>query len=327
MGRIIEQEPTHLAANGTAGSDNRHPARPGAFLGHHHHRPGDKTMLMPIRKLFATRPARRKDGVARTARPQLESLEDRLVPTVTYHGGAVLPNVEVQALYIGEQWAADPNLSSQASYLDGYLGTIVNSSFMDMLTNAGYGVGRGSASGGQIERVFLPSTSFLQDSTIRTWIQDNINAGVLQQPDANTLYVCFVEPNIAVQTDFGDSNGFTQEEVKGCPSFAGYHTAFAGTNSAGQASDIRYTVITYGGGSTVGGRPNFSVPWLSPIQQDTLVSSHEIAEAATDPDIGYKAVGWHDDANNGEVGDIVLGQTMYVAATPCSGSPTRTTRP
>jgi len=105
-------------------------------------------MLTPIRKLFATRAgrrpqARRTDGVARAARPQLEALEERQVPAVTYHGGALLPHVEAQALYFGDQWAANPTLSSQANYLEGYLGTVVNSSFMDMLSNAGYGVGRG----------------------------------------------------------------------------------------------------------------------------------------------------------------------------------------
>jgi hypothetical protein len=240
--------------------------------------------------------------VARTARPQLEALEDRQVPTVVYNGGAVLQNVEAQALYIGDQWTANPNLSSQVGSLEGYLGTIVNSSFMDMLGNAGYGVGRGSASPGQFLPVALDSTNFLQDDTIRSWIQDNINAGALQQPDANTLYVCFVEPNVAVHTFFGDTNN----------SILGYHGAYAGTNSAGEARDIRYAVITYGGGSTVGGSPNASLPWVSgPIQQDTLVASHEIAEAATDPDINYKTFGWYDPAN-GEVGDIANLQTMYV---------------
>jgi hypothetical protein len=264
-------------------------------------------MLTPIRKLFATRAARRrqarrKDDLPRTARPQLEALEERQVPTVVYNGGAVLQNVEAQALYIGDQWTADPNLSSQVGFLEGYLGTIVNSSFMDMLSNAGYGVGRGSASPGQFLPVSLDSTNFLQDSTIRGWIQDNINSGVLQQPDANTLYVCFVEPNVAVQTGFGDTIN----------SILGYHGAFAGTDSAGQAADIRYAVVTYGGGSTVGGSPNASVPYVAgPIQQDTLVASHEIAEAATDPDINYKTFGWYDPAN-GEVGDIAVGQTMYV---------------
>ena len=37
-------------------------------------------------------------------RPVLECLDDRLVPTVTYHGGALLPHVEVQGMYLGSDW-------------------------------------------------------------------------------------------------------------------------------------------------------------------------------------------------------------------------------
>ena len=36
----------------------------------------------------------------------------------------------------------------------------------------------------------------------------------------------------------------------------------------------------------------------------SLVASHEIAEAATDPNVGYRALGWYDDYKNGEIGDI-----------------------
>src|SRR5437016_5293150 len=36
----------------------------------------------------------------------------------------------------------------------------------------------------------------------------------------------------------------------------------------------------------------------------TSVSSHELAEAATDPNVNYKALGWYDDRNNGEIGDL-----------------------
>jgi hypothetical protein len=131
---------------------------------------------------------------------------------------------------------------------------------------------------------------------------------VLQQPDAKTLYVVFVEPNVAVQTGFGDSTG----------AFLGYHGAYVGTNSAGQPSDIRYSVITYGGGYTGGGSPNASVPFLNPIQQETLVASHEIAETVTDPDVNYKTLGWYDGAN-GEVGDIAVSQTMCVNGNAMQG--------
>src|SRR5437870_903151 len=93
--------------------------------------------LMWSRRTRAGRPA------AGRARPALEPLEDRWVPTVTYHGGPLLPSVEATALFFGSAWSSTPSLSQQAVTLDNYLQYLVNSPYMDMLTNAGYGVGRG----------------------------------------------------------------------------------------------------------------------------------------------------------------------------------------
>jgi len=53
-------------------------------------------MLTLIRKLFATRAARRRQATARprTTTLRVEALEDRQVPTVTFHGGALLDSVK-----------------------------------------------------------------------------------------------------------------------------------------------------------------------------------------------------------------------------------------
>ncbi|HMC11796.1 MAG TPA: fibronectin type III domain-containing protein, partial [Pirellulaceae bacterium] len=42
------------------------------------------------------------------------------------------------------------------------------------------------------------------------------------------------------------------------------------------------------------------------FDQLTSVASHELAEAVTDPDVNYKTLGWFDDANNVEIGDLTL---------------------
>src|SRR5437016_1400634 len=98
-----------------------------------------KRCLHNTRKLFRTSsPAR-----PRTARPALEHLEDRTVPTVTYHGGPLLHSVGVEAVFYGNNWTNNPTLTQQAGTLDAFLKDIVDSPYMDMLQNAGYGVGRG----------------------------------------------------------------------------------------------------------------------------------------------------------------------------------------
>ena len=52
------------------------------------------------------------------------------------------PPVVLQGVYLGTDWAK-PTYAPTVSYLDNYLKYIVQSPYMDMLTQAGYGVGRG----------------------------------------------------------------------------------------------------------------------------------------------------------------------------------------
>jgi hypothetical protein len=254
---------------------------------------------------------RRPSAVARReacrVRPELECLERRDVPTVINHGGALLPHVEAQAMFYGSDWTANPYFG-QAVRLSGFLGNIVNSSYMDMLTKAGYGVGRGTISPGDLYGVTVDKTQPLDDTQIQTALKSEISLGYLQRPDANRLYVVFVEDNVAIQagTEMSTTNIF------------GYHSAFQ-ANFGSVPYDIHYAVIAYPGGSiplstATGNVSNLSHSWLSDFDTMTLTASHELAEAVTDPNIGYKTLGWNDDGllTDGEVGDICNSQTVYL---------------
>ena len=223
--------------------------------------------------------------------PNLECLEDRTVPTVTYHGGALLPHVEVQGLYLGSDWYNNSTYYNQTSQFEAFNRFLPQSSYMDLLTQLGYGVGRGSTSMGTIDVLALNKSYYLTDSTIRGEIQRFINAGYLQSPDANRLYVVYVEPGVAILNDH-DNNSTSIRN------FAGYHAAFPGRTAGGYGADIHYAVIAYAGGY------NAIFPGLSQVGSMTLTASHEIAEAATDPNVNYRALGWYDDYNGGEIGDI-----------------------
>lgn len=251
------------------------------------------SLLSTLSHLFQTKSTKQAKPRA-SIRLELESLEQRWMPTVTNHGGALMQHVEVQGLYIGNQWSQNATLNSQCGYLEGFLGKVVNSTYMDALTNAGYGVGRGSFSGGKISLASLSSGSTLTDGTIRSWLSAYAANGTLQTPDANRLYVCFVEPNVIVK----DASGATSVS-----DFRGYHGAFASSSGL-----IHYAVIAYPHGSV----NNSSVSFLSDIDSITKTASHEIAEAATDPNIGYSTLTWYDDANNGEIGDINNNRVMYI---------------
>ncbi len=227
------------------------------------------------------RPRRQPNGETRRVRPEVEALEDRLVPAVTYHGGAVLPHVEVQAVFYGSTWQHGP-YRGQARRLDGFLNTVVQSSYLDQLTEAGYCVGRGSWSPGRFLAAGQTSGQVVTDGQLEQSLQAGIRAHTLRQPDPNRLYVIFVQPNQVVD-DGGGGNSRND--------FYGYHGAFLGRDAHGHRADIRYAVIAYPGGSA-GNGPYPGLPTLGGL---TVTASHEVAEAATDPDMDYKVAGWYDD--------------------------------
>jgi hypothetical protein len=239
---------------------------------------------LSLRRLLGRLVAPARAPGRRRSSPHLEVLEGRTVPTVTYRGGALLPSVEVQGVYLGSNWQTNPTLSAQVNYLEGYLSSVVSGTYMDALTNAGYGVGRGSSSAGHVNPVTLATGSTVTDASIRTYINNGIMDGTLAPVDANRLYVVYVQQNVIV--NMGGSTS---------ASFRGYHGAYAGPG--GDA--VRYAVVAYPRGTV----NNASVTFLSDIDSITKTSSHEIAEAATDPDVNFRTMGWYD-SSGGEIGDI-----------------------
>ncbi len=236
----------------------------------------------------------RSTGASRrrtTLRPQVETLEERQVPTVVNYGGNLLTHVEAQALYLGNGWSAAAN-SAPMTNVDAFLKDVTGGAYMDALTSAGYGVGRGTAAKGAVDNTALAANSTISDASIQARIQADISSGLLQTPDANRLYVVYVEPNVAVDLGFGQ--GTTQQGI------LGYHGAFGGVDASGHATTIRYAVVAYPGG-TVG---NSALPQANTVlDQLTDVTSHELAEAVTDPDVNYGQLGWYD-PRRGEIGDI-----------------------
>lgn len=253
-------------------------------------------MMNWLRRLLAGTKTARPPG---SVRLELEALEDRRTPTITYHGGNLMPHVEAQALYLGSDWSSNPTYSQQRQTLDGFIRTLVGGVYMDMLTNAGYNVGRGSADVGKSASIQLDKGAALSDDGIQAYVQSYIANGTLRPPDANRLYLVLVEPDILVRT----SDGLLSRT-----DFLGYHGAFAGHDARGKPADIRYAVVAYPGG-TIG---NASVAGLSAINDMTEVLSHEIAEAVTDPDVDYAALAWYDDARDDEAADVVNQQYVFL---------------
>ncbi len=236
---------------------------------------------------FGRRPrAARAGRRSVTGRLRCEALESREVPTVNFYGGNLLPHVEAQAVFLGSAWSTNPTAAAQTGTVNSFLGDLTGGAYMDALTRAGYNVGRGTASAGAVDNRALTSGSTISDASIQAYLKADINAGLVQAPDANRLYIVYVQPNVAV--NLGGGQGTTQQGI------LGYHGAFAGPGG----KTIRYAVIAYPGGTA----HNTSMG-TSAIDQLTYTTSHELAEAVTDPDVNYGRLGWYD-PRRGEIGDI-----------------------
>lgn len=235
------------------------------------------------------RSRRRRDGVALA--PRLEAMEERVVPTVNYYGGNLLPHVQAQALYLGSEFSSGTT-NAETTTLNSYLSALVTGPYLQALTTAGYNVGTGTAKAGGIDKTSIASGSIITDSFIRSRLQADIAGGLLQAANSETLYVVYVEPNVAV--NLGGGQGTTQQGI------LGYHTAFLATNG----QPIRYAVVVTPGGAA----HNSTLPEASTsLDQLTAVTSHEVAEAVTDPDVNsnvnHGTLGWYD-PQLGEIGDI-----------------------
>lgn len=229
----------------------------------------------------------------RSVAGRFEPLESRKLLTVTYQGGALLTNVEAQAVYLGSDWTSS-SLKSQEQSTDQFLSTLVGGSYMDMLTNAGYGVGRGTASAGVVDNVSINKSVDLTDAQIQSDLATLISNSGVQAPDANRLYMVYVEPGVVVQM-----GGATSQT-----SFLGYHGAFADGSKA-----VHYAVMP------APGSPNptpSSQGFSSAFNELTSVSSHELAEAVTDPNVNYSTMGWYDFQLNGEIGDLAVGHESTI---------------
>jgi hypothetical protein len=223
--------------------------------------------------------------------PTVEQLEGRTVPSVTYHGGAVLADVGVEALFLGSAWQTDPSLAPLAAQLGGYLQVLTGGSFMDALSRSGYGVGRGSYLDSGTDA--MPMWWIISDAQIQQEIAASISNGTLQAPDANRLYVVYVQPGVAVTSPFGESTF----------GVLGYHSDFQGPTG----TPVSYAVLPFPSEN------NSFIPGLNPFETLTAVTSHELAESVTDPygdNVGRPA--WYDNtwrdpvsgAQGAEIGDM-----------------------
>jgi hypothetical protein len=166
--------------------------------------------------------------------------------------------------------------------LNEFFGFIVASPYVDQLSEYDIPtsrIGRGRFVGSA--RVTTPALGpTVTDTAIRQMLEQQL-AGKTSFPVAgpNTVYFVFLPPGVAVAAG-GD---------RSCQAFCGYHDHING--------QVFYAVVPYPGcAGCLGG--------LGALDALTSISSHELAEAITDP---VPPQGWYDDTH-GEIGDFCAWQ-------------------
>jgi len=126
-----------------------------------------------------------------------------------------------------------------------------------------------------------PTQSSIADSKVKSYIASLFNSGLVTA-NANTIYGVYFPSSMKITSQGGSS----------CAAFCGYHGHFAYNGK-----DIKYAVFPYTDCRAC------SVPGKAVADILTIVTSHEIREAVTDPDLnawydssGYEAddkCAWH----------------------------------
>jgi hypothetical protein len=218
------------------------------------------------------------------------------------------------ATFWGPSWTSTPSGLAEAARLSQFLQDIVNSQYMNVLSQ--YGVGNGPGTGLFMQASFIHNVAAnISDSDIHNIIQGAINSGAIPEPPAKNTTHCviiYLDSSIAVKDA---SLGITMCEPSGDNAF-GYHYFF----TTAKGNSCYYSVIPSlddtclkntgcgGGGCSLS---------LSQTQEQrrTQVTSHEFAEMATDPAFPSGWFGPSSDENgdicNGEADSITVGANTW----------------
>lgn len=207
---------------------------------------------------------------------------------MTYHGGPVIPNVSIVAIFWGSFWQQQAALITN---LEQYFTFMVTSSFLDMLAEYStptQTIGRGTYN----QTVTITNTEpgggggTVSDAQIQTALQQWTQDGTAPAPNANTLYFVFLPQGVTSTLDGSSS----------CQQYCGYH---------GSAGSIYYALMPYA--DCVGCSQDNELDTL------TVIASHELAEAITDPYwTANSGTGWFDDNTGEEIGDVCTGNTTQL---------------
>jgi hypothetical protein len=229
------------------------------------------------------------------------------VPQVTSYGGPVLSTpVVIPVLFAGDPYE---------STLAGFTAAIVESEYWKTAVGE-YGVGPGTTSPPIILNETMPAT--IDDNQLQVWLANKVgidprfgalgpsvfDAGPFDagSVDANAPLSEAASPTATAPNNsvyilfFAEGVDVTMAGGHSCQDFGGYHNSFY---YPGNGSNVTYAVV-----------PRCpSLGALSGVDVITGAASHEIAEAATDPEVG-STHGEHDAYTNLDTNHLFWGVVL-----------------
>lgn len=219
-----------------------------------------------------------------------------------YFGGPVISNPKVYVVWWGNAANINPLLTATRGGLADFYAGVTNSNYLDWMneydTNitaqagshtgtAGTNqhIGRGNLVG--IRTLTPVPAGNVTDAQIQAALDQAFGNGTLPQPDANTIYAIAFPRNVTITLDGSRS----------CSAFGGYHESTVET----ARHNAYYIVLPDCGNS---------------FRSFTIVSSHELIEATTDPQPTPGSnpdfpQAWND-ASGSETGDLCQGSSGSV---------------
>jgi hypothetical protein len=220
---------------------------------------------------------------------------------VAYYGGPVISHVKTIAVF----WGPSVDAETQ-SKIGGFLSSVVDSNYLDWLDeyntkiNAVDGrkgtqqdIGRGKFVG-TVTITPKNAATTLDKTDVEAEIENQLDAGTLQAPDADTLYMVYFPPGITLTTG----------GISSCQDWCADHEGFVSQ---------KYGNVFYAMMPDLGGACAFGCGSDAQFDNLTSASSHELVEAITDPicpnigqNLAYPA-GWGSQDQQ-EVGDLCVSQ-------------------
>lgn len=222
------------------------------------------------------------------------------------HGGGVLQQVDVAPVYLGRYWNGAAGKADR-SHNDAAMADLVKNRGMTGLWKE-YGAGTGTTSASRVLAEKNP-TRLTQDA-LEALVTQQVKAGKFDTSNPERVFMLVLPPGCELVGSDGSSSQ---------AGLGGYHGS---VNVGGK--EVYYAAIAYSERS--GNRMNGIDFTGNPQDNLSIVESHEITEAVTDPNVevsqredDFFKLGWYDDVTRwqapgspqlnvgkGEIGDIPI---------------------